>query len=179
MHSLTQAPKKMFCSTLITARFMFGSHTVFNCEEVMKPYLQTCLLKLSSQHFKDKTCSRICEKLFWFFLLLRAQGRRKSLRLRRGCLWSVSLYHCHANAVGRFWWSSKRGYVVRAGSTTPLNLHFSRRHQGRMGGLLNFIWKSSCGSRGGGPLGRISVYSVNRRSKEQAFAFFSTGKDIF
>lgn len=62
--------------------------------------------------------------VFFFFILMREKKRRgtgllfsshlklrvwgKSLRWHRGNLWSVNMYYCYVNVVGRFWWSSKR-----------------------------------------------------------------------
>lgn len=66
--------------------------------------------------------------LFW------AESAKKSLRWHWGYLWLVNAHHCHVNAVGRLWWSSKRDYIW-AGSA--LNSHFVFRRHKEVWGLPN------------------------------------------
>lgn len=69
-----------------------------------------------------------------------AESAKKSRRWHRGYLWLVNARHCHFNAVGRLWWSSKRDYI-RAEFTlrlqeTQRSLRITKRHP------RNQRWKS-------------------------------------
>lgn len=85
------------------------------------------LLKVQVKHRK-----------FWFSTW--AESAEKPLRWHWGYLWLVNVHHCHVNAVGRLWWSSKRDYIW-AGST--LNSHFIFRRHKEVWGLPNAMWEIS------------------------------------
>lgn len=71
-----------------------------------------------------------------------AESAKTSLRWHWGYLRSVNAHHCHVNAVGRLWWSSKRDYIW-AGST--LNSHFVFKRHKEVWGLPSAIREITAG----------------------------------
>lgn len=119
--------------------------------------LKTCpgvLMRMSFEHFEDEACGGCDTVGGGSFVVISscfgAEGAGKSLRWHWGYLRSLNASHCHVNAVGRFWWSSKRDYIVRVGAKTPPNSHATAESED---------YSTAYKNQREGTLGPISTYS--------------------
>lgn len=119
--------------------------------------LKTCpgvLMRMSFEHFEDEACGGCDTVGGGSFVVISscfgAEGAGKSLRWHWGYLRSLNTSHCHVNAVGRFWWSSKRDYIVRVGAKTPPNSHATAESED---------YSTAYKNQREGTLGPISTYS--------------------